>query len=537
MALMYSLLRAALLCALFGFISAIVFCIRRLYWHPLSKYPGPFLAKITDLYAAYHAWRGDIHIDLWRQHERYGPIVRYSPNQLNFNTAEALKEIYISGAKSFQKSPNYRVLRHGAANTLTMINKEEHARRRRIVSQGLSDAAVRFHEPTLMAHIQKCFALLSGTDEPKNVASWFNYLSFDIMADVVFGMQYNLLGSTANRAIPDAIEQSNVRVSVLLQSPVTPRIARIDRWLFPKAIQARDQFLNFVRGLVDKVMKPDCSPKATTTIVSILKNAHDPVTGQKLGSKEVLAESTTLCVAGSDTSSTAMSATFFYLANSPKAYRRVQNEVRSLFSSAEEIRIGPKLSKLVFVRACIEEALRMSPPTGASLYREVLQGGATVNGEWFPPGVDLGVPIYAIQHNPEYYPSPFEFRPERWLESEGTPKKSIEAARSAFCPFSVGSRSCVGKHMALVELTLAVAYAVYTLDFEFHPEKQQATDKRWGIEDEFKLRDHITASKDGPHLRFTPRVMPEGMPVFENVTELRPVLQNRSMTVPTMGMS
>jgi len=191
-----------------------------------------------------------------------------------------------------------------------------------------------------------------------------------------------------------------------------------------------------------------------------------------------------------------MSATFFYLANSPQAYQRVQDEVRSLFDSAEEIRIGPKLSKLVFLGACIKEALRMSPPTGASLYREVLHDGATVNGKWFPPGVDLGVPIYAIQHNPEYYPSPFEFRPERWLENEGTSKKSIEAARAAWCPFSVGTRSCVGKHMAIVELTLAVAYAVYTLDFEFDPEKQQATDKRWGIEDEFKLRDHITASKE-----------------------------------------
>lgn len=285
---------------------------------------------------------------------------------------------------------------------------------------------------------------------------------------------------------------------MLLQSPVIPRIARIDRWLFPKAIQARDQFLIFVRGLVDRVMKPDCNPnpKATTTVVSMLRRAHDSVTGQQLTTKEVLAESTTLVVAGSDTSSTAMSATFFYLANSPQAYRRAQDEVRSLFDSADEIRIGPKLSKLVFVRACIEEALRMSPPTGASLFREVMQDGATVNGKWFPPGVELGVPIYAIQHNPEYYPSPFEFRPERWLESEGTPKKSVEAARSAYCPFSVGTRSCVGKHMAMVELTLAVAYAVYTLDFEFAPEKQQATDKRWGIEDEFKLRDHITASKE-----------------------------------------
>ncbi|KAH3956542.1 hypothetical protein HBI56_235830 [Parastagonospora nodorum] len=513
---------------------AIIYCVRRLYWHPLSKYPGPLLARLTDLYAAYHAWKGDIHIDMWRQHERYGPIIRYSPNKLNFNTAEALKEIYITGAKNFQKSPNYRVLRHGAANTLTMINKEEHARRRRIVSQGLSDAAVRFHEPTLMAHIQKCFALLSGTDEPKNVASWFNYLSFDIMGDVVFGMQYNLLGSTANRAIPDAIEQSNIRVSVLLQSPVLPRVGRIDRWIFPKAIEARDQFLGFVRGLVDNVMKPEDTLQVKTAVVSILKGAHDPITGQKLTSKEILAESTTLCVAGSDTSSTAMSATFFYLANSPQVYQRVQEEVRSLFDSAEDIRIGPKLSKLVYLRACIEEALRMSPPTGASLYREVLRDGATVNGEWFPPTVELGVPIYAIQHNPDYYPSPFEFRPERWLESEGTPKKSIEAARAAFCPFSVGARSCVGKHMAMVELTLAVAYAVYTLEFEFDPEKQQATDKRWGIEDEFRLRDHITASKDGPHLRFEPRTMLKGVRASEHVDVLRPMLQSRSVTVSTM---
>ena len=41
-----------------------------------------------------------------------------------------------------------------------------------------------------MAHIKKCFALLSGTDEPRNVASWFNYLSFDIMGDVGLGKDF-----------------------------------------------------------------------------------------------------------------------------------------------------------------------------------------------------------------------------------------------------------------------------------------------------------------------------------------------------------
>lgn len=65
--------------------------IYNLCFHPYAKYPGPFLAKITELYAAYHAWRGDIHIDMWRCHQKYGEKVRYAPNRLNVNTVSALR--------------------------------------------------------------------------------------------------------------------------------------------------------------------------------------------------------------------------------------------------------------------------------------------------------------------------------------------------------------------------------------------------------------------------------------------------------------
>jgi hypothetical protein len=43
-----------------------------LYLHPLAKYPGPFLAKFTTFYAGYHAWKGDVHVDMWRCYEKYG---------------------------------------------------------------------------------------------------------------------------------------------------------------------------------------------------------------------------------------------------------------------------------------------------------------------------------------------------------------------------------------------------------------------------------------------------------------------------------
>lgn len=48
--------------------------VYRLTLHPLAGYPGPFLAKITDLYLAYHAWKGDRHLEFWRSHEKYGML-------------------------------------------------------------------------------------------------------------------------------------------------------------------------------------------------------------------------------------------------------------------------------------------------------------------------------------------------------------------------------------------------------------------------------------------------------------------------------
>ena len=47
-------------------------CVYRVAFHPLAKYPGPFLAKFTNLYAGYHAWTGDIHEDVYRCHLKYG---------------------------------------------------------------------------------------------------------------------------------------------------------------------------------------------------------------------------------------------------------------------------------------------------------------------------------------------------------------------------------------------------------------------------------------------------------------------------------
>ena len=82
-----------LACAAFilGFVYVLGLCVYNLWFHPLAKYPGPFLAKITNLYGGYHAYKGDLHIDMSRCHEKYGNYVRYAPNRLLVNTNTGLK--------------------------------------------------------------------------------------------------------------------------------------------------------------------------------------------------------------------------------------------------------------------------------------------------------------------------------------------------------------------------------------------------------------------------------------------------------------
>lgn len=65
--------------------------IYRLSLHPLAKYPGPLLAKVTNLYAVYHAYIGDLHLDMFRCHEMYGDFVRYGPNKVIINDQRAIK--------------------------------------------------------------------------------------------------------------------------------------------------------------------------------------------------------------------------------------------------------------------------------------------------------------------------------------------------------------------------------------------------------------------------------------------------------------
>jgi len=237
-----------------------------------------------------------------------------------------------------------------------------------------------------------------------------------------------------------------------------------------------------------------------------LIEARDPETGKGLQMKDLWGESSLLITAGSDTTSTVLAGTFFYLLNNPSVLAKVTKEVREVFHgcAVEDIRTGPKLSSCVYLRACLEETLRLAPPVPGAVPREVSVGGATIDGYQIPAGVEVNVSPFSIHRNAEYYNSPLRYKPERWLSKEqslgGASKSDVEKAHAAFCPFSVGPRACIGRNMAYMEMTLTMARILFGFDIDLAAIEGPSEEGRlWPIADCF------IAKKDGPMVKFSER--------------------------------
>ncbi|GLB11901.1 hypothetical protein AtubIFM57258_009175 [Aspergillus tubingensis] len=400
---------------------------------------------------------------------RTGDHVRYAPNRLLINTAGAVQDIYGHRAP-VKKYVNYRVLAQQAPNTLTMQDKIQHSRRRRVLSQGFSARSLESWQPRIVSQldrlsqvIRECLittpsSMENGWTTPLDMARTckspltvviVDRLAFDTMTSVSFDSDFDTLRSSKYRYVIEAISASNIRLSVLLQAQELAT-GNLDGRLFPSSIAGRRQFVRFIRELLGTRLR---ALDKGGDLFAFLQQCKDPATGEGLGVTELSTETATFIIAGSDTSSTTMAAVCHYVTGSSECHHRVTDEVRSAFASLTDIRLGPTLNSCVFLRACVDEALRLSPPAASALWREVEDGGASIDGHWLPPGCEVGVGIYSIHHRVTEWPKPFQFNPDRWLKGSGTQ----EVDGRAYMPFSIGARSCIGKPLALAQVILTMA--------------------------------------------------------------------------------
>jgi cytochrome P450 len=247
-----------------------------------------------------------------------------------------------------------------------------------------------------------------------------------------------------------------------------------------------------------------------------LFNTKTPDTGlPAFSAEELTAEANLLLIAGTDTTANALSALWFYLTRNDRVYRKLAAEIRTAFESVDDIKGGAKLSSCQYLRACIDEALRMAP-TGivSEMSREVLPGGLDIDGSVFPEGVKIGTSSWAVMYHEQYFGDPYVYRPERWIvdEKNSVTADDVALSRSAFNPFSVGAGNCVGQKLAMLELQVVTARVLYRMDVQCSPGDNLgggSPELGWGRRDknQFQLEDAFVSLVNGPMVQFRKRVV------------------------------
>lgn len=454
------------------------------------------------------------------------------------NTPGALKDVYTnSKVNPVKKSSHYRFLHDdGHVSTHSAVDKDVHAFKRRVLNGGFSEQALRNLEPLMIATIDRWLIALGadgsketkGWTKPKNMAKWSNYVTLDVLGDLCFGKPFGMLESDAYRDIPGFMLGRSKVFHVVGSASFSPRVSTNNLQIGNSPLNGMYQFirdntpfeqyimpyayhsLQRLRGFAQKAMQERSVVAADLErngqqprkdFVHYLSQAKDPETGKGYGPREMANDLRLLIVAGSDTSSVVMAAIFYYLTRNPAIMEKLQGELRGTFSDANHIVSGPKINSCHYLRAVIDEALRLSPPVSSSLPREIDGGGMNVDGIALPAGTVVGSGTFAMHRNEEYFAEPLTYMPERWLPKY-TPAEQITRARTAFFPFSLGSRGCIGKLMAYNELSIVVGRVFWLYDVRLSPGDKTGQD----VDGLYEIKDVFVASRDGPIVEFRKHV-------------------------------
>ena len=187
--------------------------------------------------------------------------------------------------------------------------------------------------------------------------------------------------------------------------------------------------------------KPYRASKAATA-------ARDAETGQGMSERQLRDEILTIFLAGHETTANALSWTWYLLAQNPQAEARLHEELDRVLDGRT-----PRftdLAELKWTRMVIEEAMRLYPP--AHTIARAAIGEDRIGGVRVPPGASISISMYVTHRNPNLWPAPERFDPERFA-----PAAVAGRHRFAYLPFGGGPRICIGNGFAMAEAQVILA--------------------------------------------------------------------------------
>lgn len=420
---------------------------------PLDRPPGPKGRPIIGVYPEFRRQPAEF---LLRMAHEYGDIVSFRLGGLNMyllNRPDFIQDVLVTYARNFTKG---RVLQEAKAllgEGLLTSEGDHHLRQRRLVQPA-------FHRDRLIAYAATMVSCAkSAADrwkpgETRDMAEEMMRLTLDIVGRTLFNKEVEKDASDIGVALTDIL--------ALYQSLTLPFSKLIRRLPLPKFRRARKAQALLDRKIYEMIAERRASGIDTGDLLSMLLLPVDEDGAGGMTNQQARDEALTLFLAGHESTSAALTWTWYLLSQHPEAEERMRREIHEVLGERDP---GYEdLPRLPYTEMVLAESMRLYPP--AWTIGRMVRKDTRIYNYAVPKGAICLLSPYAMHRHPRYYPEPEKFDPERF-----TPEARQQRPKFAYFPFGGGTRVCIGERFAWTEGILALATIAQRWRFRLAPDQ------------------------------------------------------------------
>mmetsp|Transcript_12968 Transcript_12968/g.14360 ORF Transcript_12968/g.14360 Transcript_12968/m.14360 type:complete len:506 (+) Transcript_12968:66-1583(+) len=354
------------------------------------------------------------------------------------------------------------------------VNGEEWKKQRKVASHLFKTREIRQMLDVFNKHAQQVMHIINksaSSGSSIDIQSLFARYTLDSIAEIAFGYELDSLNEqsqdTTKKEFASSFNRASALVAWTFLSPFyygLRKLPWLQRLFFGKEMEEQTACIKKMDDVIYHIIN-----KRKTDTDHQLEKRQDLLSGffQYAKKNNVVFSDTYLrditlnfMLAGRDTTSAASAFCAYLLAKNPDKQEKVIAEIDKHTNG--QLPDYDTIKKLSYLRACIDETLRLYPPVPADP-KESVDHDKLPNGTVIQPGTDIVWFAYAQGRMEEYWDEPLKFLPERWL---GDSKENLMKHPYQFIPFHAGPRTCLGKQMAYTEVAalLCCVLQKYKLD-------------------------------------------------------------------------
>lgn len=384
-------------------------------------------------------------------------------------------------------------------NLFSTRDEKYHRDQKRQVANAFSMTSLLDLEPAVDSCTEIFTAQLrtfADSETPIDLGTWLQYYAFDVVGEFTFARRLGFLeeGRDIDGMI-GAIHGMLVYASLCGQVPEMHKVL-LGNPLFPvffPSMETWNQVLQFTLKAINsraslrrdgELGEMDTDEDGGKDMLSRWMTIHrlDP---SRLSTRDIIVHLSGNVFAGSDTTTIALRAIFYFLLRHPETLEKVRAEIDNADREqklSNPISYRESITHLPYLGAVIKEAMRLHPSVGLILEREVPKGGVVICGKRIPGGTTVGINAWVLHRNSDVFPDPDTFRPERWLDASAAKLKEME---QSFFAFGSGPRTCIGKNISLMEMQKIVPQLLREFEIRLHrPEEEWEVSNVWFVQQE-----------------------------------------------------